>query len=397
MSAPRLHSSPPRKLAPLPPMDETTIPAWRITRHAVALTMGAFVLLAGLVVAGASLVTMRVTVDGDGVLEPVSVWPVRSIESGVLSDVVVRAGDTVRKGQVIARLDSVAAWANTSDLDAQIRTARIELDRLSRSAPLDAARSRIGVAEAESHVARARTTLRQRMADFGVQGDADSIAHAAGGRIHVGFDGPSADLLAAEAELDAAKTQVSSSQLASFDIEHKRAELGRLEMMLTASRTHLKRQTIVAPASGVVLTDQPEQLPGLAVMAGQPFLEVADVHHWRATLAVAERDIFRVRVGDRADIEIPAFAALPNDHFGGRIVSVGWQPASASASVVAGSSASPSGYRVLVQLDSADLESVVQGDLRRGYAVHAKIVTRSERALLVFIEQFRDRARGVVR
>ncbi|HEV8445516.1 MAG TPA: efflux RND transporter periplasmic adaptor subunit [Gemmatimonadaceae bacterium] len=345
--------------------------------------------------AASVVVTMRVTIDGDGIVEPVAVWTARPLEGGVLTRVFVHTGDTVRVGQVVAQLDSTAAWSSARDLGSQVATLQIELDRLTQSAPVELERSRIAVADAEARLARARTDLRQRMADFGISGDADSVARASGSRIHVGLDGPSADFMSAEAALANARTQVSTAALDTFDIQHKREELSRARLALTTSREHLRRLRITAPASGVVLTDQLDQLTGLAVAAGQPVLDIADLSHWHATLGVSERDVYRISVGDTADIEIPAFAALPVDRFQGHVESVGFQPANAAGGSQTLPGAQVAGYRVTVRLDSIDLGASSRNGMRRGYVVHGKIISKAERAFKVFLEEIRDRVRGV--
>jgi len=385
---------PPRTLVRLPDLDDRQIPAWRFTRHAVAWSLGVFATTVVAALLASILFTMNVTVDGDGLVEPAYVWPVRSSESGIISHLLVQTGDTVHAGQVVAELDSMAAVSDVTSLEARILSTRIALERSVQSAPVESERVRAGVVESEAHVARARAALRERMANFSISGDPDSIARAASSRVHVGLDGPSADLLASLGELAAARAQLSSANLATFDIASKRVELRGLETMLTTSRTHLGRHSILAPSKGVVLTDQLEQLLGAAFVAGQTILEIADMEHWRATLAVSERDVHRIHAGDVADIEIPAFAAMSIDRFRGRVEAVGWQPAAAGgmSAAVAGIT---SGYRVVVRLDSNEVQPLVRGALRRGYAARGKIVTRSARANVLLFEAFREQVRAM--
>lgn len=396
MTAAHSRRQPPRKLVHLPDLDDRRIPAWRFTRHAVALSLTIFAAMVAAALLASALLTMDVTVDGDGVVEPAFVWPVRTTESGTLSRLLVQTGDTVRSGQVVAELDATSAASSVATLNAQIQSARIALERMVQSAPIESERLRAGVVESEAHVTRARAALRERMADFSISGDPDSIARVAGSRVHVGLDARSADLLAAAGELAAARAQLSSTTLAKFDIANKRIELNGLETAIATSRTHLARHSILAPASGIVLTDQIELLLGAAFIAGQPVLEIADMGQWRATLAVSERDVHRVHTGDAADIEIPAFAAMSNDRFRGHVAAVGWQP-TGGGSLSTISAPIASGYRVVVRLDSSEVRLLIHGALRRGYAARGKIVTRSARVIVLLIEALRERARGITR
>ena len=72
--------------------------------------------LAGVLASVAALtVPITRTVDLDGRLVPERVVPIRAAEPGLLTDILVAAGDTVRPGQLVARLRS-------PDLDEAFRT-----------------------------------------------------------------------------------------------------------------------------------------------------------------------------------------------------------------------------------------------------------------------------------
>ncbi|WP_337169397.1 efflux RND transporter periplasmic adaptor subunit [Gemmatimonas aurantiaca] len=398
MTAPKMFREPERKLVRLPDLDDDRIPGWRFTRHVVAWTLGVFIVLCIIAIVVASVLTMKVTVSADGVLEPAAIWPVRSTESGLLTTILVQTGDSVDAGQIVARLDSMEAWAAVADLESQLRKIRIERDRAMRSAPIDVQRAQSGVTSAEAHVLRARTLLRQRMVDFMISGDPDSIATTVDGRVHVGLDVPSADLMTAQSELGAARAQLAATGLSEFDVASNTNELDRLERLLAKSRIRAARQVIRAPASGVVLTEQLELLRGRAVIAGESLFEIADTRQWRATLNVGERDVYRVHVGDTVDIEIPAFAAMADNHVRGRVEAVGWQASAPGQSNGATGGTVAGLYRVVVRIDSRERSSpIIDVGLRRGYAVHGEIITRSERALTLLVEHFRDRSRQLTR
>jgi HlyD family secretion protein len=153
---------------------------------------------------------------------------------------------------------------------------------------------------------------------------------------------------------------------------------------------------IRAPADGTVLTDQVEQLEGKLVAAGETILEIANEQIWQATLTISEENVHRVRVGDLADVEILAYAGLAENRFRGTVREVGWQPHNTSRGSDS-PSLSRSGFRIIVQLDTTALAPLLNGSLRRGYVANAKIVTRSERALVVLVERLRGRIRDIAR
>ena len=384
---------PKTKVFRLPDISETSAPGWQLTRRAVTLALGLFAALLSLVIISLFLVTIRTTIDGDGYVEPQLVVPVRALESGIIDRVLVSAGDTVKPGQALALLDSITTAAGLRDLDAQVALSRAELDRLRAAAPLDSQRAEDAISSATARVDQARTSLRQVMVAFMIKGDADSIAHASGSRIHVGLDGPSAVLRAALADLASARVIAASGRLSELDIRHKELEVARLKRSVVAGRVHLQRQVVRSTTTGVVLTDGLELLRGSQVAPGQTLLEVGETSHWRAEVLVSERDVYRISIGDTADVEIPAFASEVVDRVRGRVVSVARQLASQSA---VGTTASTTGYRVVIQLDSIPHGELDEGALRRGYAVRAKIVTRSQKAFGALVSHVRDASRGVL-
>jgi multidrug resistance efflux pump len=154
----------------------------------------------------------------------------------------------------------------------------------------------------------------------------------------------------------------------------------------------------LAPAAGVVLSDDIERLVGSSVDAGASIFELGGVGGWRARISVSEHDLHRIRVGDPVKIELPALSELETYRVDGVVVAVGWQPATSDHSDASGSpTAVAGGYRVLLSLDSTDVALLTPSLLRRGYVAHGKIVTRSGRLFKVLVDYFRDQLRSATR
>src|SRR4051812_36997956 len=95
----------------------------RLAARAVHWTV---VALALLVVGGAVAsftVRVRLTVRAPGALEPVQVWPVRALEPGLVSAVLVRTGQVVRAGQPLLQLDTLELAEAVAQARAQHETA----------------------------------------------------------------------------------------------------------------------------------------------------------------------------------------------------------------------------------------------------------------------------------
>src|SRR5438105_40317 len=111
-------------LPPLPEISDRSLPGAVVVRRVVSMTLAIVGLLAVIGIVTSLVVTVRVTEDGDGTLEPVFVWQVRGLEGGVVSAMLVSAGDTVKLGQPVARLDPLTARATVSDLEKALAAAQ---------------------------------------------------------------------------------------------------------------------------------------------------------------------------------------------------------------------------------------------------------------------------------
>jgi multidrug resistance efflux pump len=366
-------------------------------RRATALTLAGALLLAAALLVAAALVRMHVTVSGSGTLEPTRVWPVRARVSGAVTTVLVAAGDTVRAGQLLARLDTHRAAVAVRRLEAQVAARRVEGARAAIEAPLERRQLEAGLAQAEARRLQARAMLRQQMAEFGFGGDVDSVLRDFRPGRHVALDRSVAEVLAADGEIMNARLRLRRSALASLDAERRRHEQGELEAQLLEQREARDRAAVTAPAEGVVLTDDLEALPNAVLREGDVVLEVAEPGSWRAVLRVRERDVHRIRVGERALIEVGALSAVRREPIPGRVVSVAGDLGSARDGPPGAASPDPggsAGYRVVVALDRASVDSLGGGVLRRGYTVRAKIVTRSARALALVHDWVLERVSG---
>ncbi|HVX41154.1 MAG TPA: efflux RND transporter periplasmic adaptor subunit [Gemmatimonadaceae bacterium] len=379
----------------LPGLDEASLPGSRLVRRAASLTLATFA--AGLLVLVALVFSVRTqtTVDASGVVEPATVWPVRARASGLVGRLLVRSGDTVRSGQVLGTLDSAQAAMQIAQVSSQLGAQVADSARQGASAVLDRRSAAAQIQQATAHLIRARAALRQRLVDFGLQDKMDSVIAHSGAGTNVMVDAAVADVLAAQGELAAAQTAFDRTGVSVLDAGREHAVMIGLRSQLRASRLQRDRLLLTAPAAGVVLTGQLETVIGSLVHEGDIVLELGDPSGWRATLSLAEQDVDRIRIGDRASLEIPALYALDGDRVRGRVISIANESGSDARAADQAASASANRYRVIVSLDQRQLDSLGLRTLRRGYAVRAKIITRSERLLTRILDQFRRGARSL--
>lgn len=394
----RAEGSPASQVLALPEMPEHAFPGVRLVGHAVYATLTLCLVLALAAAAALSWVTIDLTVRAGGALEPARVWPVRARTAGIVSDVLVDAGEAVHAGQPLARLDTRMLAFALLQLKAEAAKMEVEGEQLARTAPLEQRQARVQEIQALSRLLRARATLRERLADFRLSTDVDSVLVAHRRGTHVAIDAAVADVEAASSDLSSARLQIDRAALAPLASRRQRHEAQRLAAQIAERRATIELGLLSAPAGGVVLHDDPERIAGSAVRAGDMVLEIADTRAWRATVTVGERDAYRIRPGDRALVEVPALASVAGPQLAGRVASVGAEP-HVRVSASGGSDShelpyTPGRYRVVVAIDSLAPEYLRAGVIRRGYAVRTTIVTRRTRAAALIGEWLQNRTSG---
>lgn len=384
----------------LPDLGESHAPGARLVRRTVTLTLATLAALVVGALAVASLVSVKVTVKAGGVLEPVRVWPVRAREAGMVGEVLVSTGDRVRAGQPVARLDALQLETSLEELRSQLRAAELDERRAASAAPVEERQQSDRVEQAGARVVTARAALRQRMVEYDMGGNVDSLLAAYRPGRHVGVDLAVAELRSAEAEVRLSSAQREILGLGRYDREKKHAERDLLAARIRAAEERISRLALAAPTTGVVLTDQIERLPGSYVREGELLLEVADLDAWRVSLYVGERDVQRIRVGDSVRVRVQAFGAERRDDLRGSVGYVAPEPlgsgGGSGAAQPQGGAAPPGAgqYRVLVRLDQRQLAGMGIHRFRRGYTAEGQIVTRSGRIIVLARDFLHDRIAG---
>lgn len=248
---------------------------------------------------------------------------------GRLVELMVKEGDAVKAGQVLARIDPVqasssaaAAAASVGALEADARAAATQVK--AAQAALDEARSR----EKEAAAAWARAQELQR-AGLLPQSDFDKASMAG---------------TSAAAQVAAAAASLERAQQAQASAERRIAQ-GRAER--TRADDALSKTEITAPIDGVVTRLEVEQgemvVMGVQNQPGTILLTVSDLSAINAEVKVAEADVMRLSNGFPATVTLEA---LPLQKFTGRVVEIG-----ASALPQVGTQAAAREFRVKVRLD----------------------------------------------
>ena len=375
----------------LPEIPDEGQPGSRFVRRSVGMTLTLVTLLAATALLVASIVRMDVTVKAAGVLEPVGLYPVRALEGGPVREVLVQTGDTVRRGQVLIRMDTVELTSSLAQLEAQLRAAEIDRQRSATADPLQREQNLQRAAQTRQRLAAAMATLRQRMVEYDLGTNADSLLAAYVPGTHVTLDQAVSEVRSAQAELRVSGAEGGLQELSRFDREKLGTQMDQLRAQIAAVRARLRQLTIAAPVDGVVLTEQLERLNGAFVREGEQLMELGGTMQWRVQLNVTERDVHKVHVGDSVKVELPAFDQSERQLLGGRVDYVAPEPLSLQGAQAgggqqpgaaqAGGQAGPGVYRITATLDRSQLEKMGIENFRRGYSVQGNVITKSGRII----------------
>lgn len=244
---------------------------------------------------GGVVVNVRVT----GTIEPTDQVDISSELSGTIRSVHVDYNDTVKKGQILAVLD-------TETLDAQIASARAAL--AAREAQVNEASAT--VSEAQSAYNRAKALAQKQF--LSAQGLEQ--AHAAYTRAVAGLASARADVQAARADL---KTK----------------------------QTNLSKATIRSPIAGIVLDRnvEPGQTVASSLQAPVLFKLAQDLKRMQLEVDIDEADVSQVQAGDSATFWVEG---LPDKVFPAQISAVRYSSETVEGVVT---------YKAILTIDNSEL------------------------------------------
>jgi multidrug efflux pump subunit AcrA (membrane-fusion protein) len=207
-------------------------------------------------------------VAGAGVVEPSSeVIDIGSALSGLVTDVRVRPGDRVAKGDVLFTVDARAARAQLDQANAAI------------------AEARASIAEA----AAAQTTARQQLALYRGLADPAAVSRS--------------EVIRAEGEETAATSRLGLA----------RARLASAGSAAAAARTEIERLTVRAPIAGEILAVNIRSGEFVSTQGGgnsTAFIQMGETNPLHVRVDIDENEIARVAMGEPAVISPRGAAEL---------------------------------------------------------------------------------------
>jgi len=303
----------------------------------------------------ASLRTIIETVSASGKVYPEDERKVSSDVSGEVVEMYVEEGDSVRKGQVLARVfaDVLSSARDRAASIVNQQEAQIE----NNTASIEAFEARFS--QAKLNYDRQKKLLNEKV-----------ISRAE-------FEQAEVQFLAAQADLRAARQTVKGTQ----------ASAQGARASLTEADKNLSRATIISPMDGIVsllAVKKGERVAGNSFSLGTEILRVADMSKIEVRVDVGENDIPKVKIGDSAIVEVDAY----NDRrFKGVVTKISSSSTSAQAMAVSGTT-DVTNYKVYIRLDPASYQDLVSGNgsrrlpFRPGMSASADIMTRRQENIL---------------
>jgi HlyD family secretion protein len=291
------------------------------TWHKIAIAAGGVVVLGGIAwysvyKSNQNVVTVQTgrvarqdltsIVSASGEIRPKNYTNVLGEGRGKITNIVVKEGDHVKKGDVLLHLESVQPGA---DVQAQ-------------QAGIDAAES--GMKASSSNYDAVVATQAQRQADL----DKAKLDWQRGQELYkqqliakqdydsrkAAYDGAVAAATASQAQVDQARA---AREQARSNLEQGRAVLRRTQDVL-------RKTTYRAPIDGIVsyiaVRVGENVVPGIQNASGSFLLTISDMSIVTAEVKVDETDIVSVRSGEPVDVTIDAF---PDKTFKGHVSEVG--------------------------------------------------------------------------
>ena len=258
----------------------------------ILIGLGAIILLAFLIkaFAGSSNDGIKVTSEKakkitiiETVTAPGKVYPEVEVRispdiSGEITELNVQEGDSVKRGQVLAR---IYADIYSSQRD-----------------------------EAQARVAQSQATVANSQAALGSLKAQLDQAKAAYNRNKDLFD----QKVISKAELEQFETQLESSQsqynAALQNIRSLQAGTRSTRTGLEMANKNLSRTTLTAPMDGVISSlsvKKGERVAGNSFNVGTEMMRVANMNSIEVRVDVTENDIVKLNIGDSADVEVEAY------------------------------------------------------------------------------------------
>ena len=311
--------------------------------------------------------TITEIVNASGKIYPEVEVKVSPDISGEITELTVQEGDTVKKGQVLARI-----YADIYNIQRNQAASGVEQTK----AQVDNSRAALEALNAQKDQAQRTFDMQKKLFDEKVISRNE-------------FNVAEANLRSSKANYNAAVQGIRSGQAS---VQSAMANLDK-------ANKDLGRTAVTAPMDGVVSllnVKKGERVVGSNLMSGTELMRVADMAKMEVRVDVGENDVPKVKLGDSANVEVDAYN---NRKFKGIVIQIASSNNGASTqNALANTSTDVTQYKVYIRLlpeSYSDLLGKGIFPFRPGMSASADIQTKThENVLSVAINAVTTRDRN---
>ncbi len=386
----------------LPPRKEKGMKRWK----KIVLSIVAAAVLIGLVLGGIAwsrkgVVEVQIgkvirqdlasIVTASGEIKPPSnQWAnVNANSFGKITEILVKEGDRVKRGQLLLKTESVQQEADVKAQEAALLTARADAS----AAEAAVASSSANLKTSQADLAQSRARHNQSKDDFN-RAEQLFKDRLIAQQIH---DQRGSDYAVAQAGLESAQARVTQARAqvdqATYTRDMAKARVAQSQAQLIRARDLRNKTIYTSPLDGII-TSLPVHVgenvvPGIQNQPGSVLFQVSDLSVITAEVKVDETDIVNVKMGQPAEVNIDA---IPNKTFKGHVTEIGQSAVSRTTGQTTSQSGAPSeeakNFKVVVTLDDPP------SNVRPGLSTTAKVTTATrQNAVTVPIQALTIRTR----
>src|SRR6202790_2254693 len=300
--------------------------------------------------------TITETVTASGKIYPEVEVKMSSDISGEIVELNVEEGDSVRKGQQLAKIYADIYSNQRNQAAAQVNQQEAMVENV--NATLPGLKASMDAAQAQFD--RQKTLLAQKVI---------SLAE---------FETATTTLRTAQAAYNAALQNVHSNM----------AAVASAKANLAIQAENVSRTTISSPLNGVVSllsVKKGERVAGNQFAAGTEIMRVADMSKIEAVVDVGENDITKVHLGDSATVEVDAYNGRK---FKGVVTQIASSIIASASSTSSSSTNDVTNYKVHIRLDPSSYKDLMDNKrpkslvFRPGMTASADIQTKTHKDVL---------------
>jgi HlyD family secretion protein len=327
------------------------------------------------------VLTSKVTASGQ--IRAKKSIDIQSEVSGIITDLPVREGDSVTKGQVLLRIDPKQTNA---DLD----VARAQFDQASAQTRVQ----EFEISNAEVQLMREEASLKSAQAQL--QREQDNVLrtqnsftrqqqlHEDGLISNDDYEEAQNKLKSAKSTLAVQQSTVAQAQeqlrVAKNNIAKMKNQLASSQASAKQSAATLSKQSdqsgkakVISPQDGVITQLKKEigerAVPGMMTSPEATIMTIADLSVIQAELKVDETDIVNLSIGDITEVKVDA---IPDTVFKGEVTEIGNSPITTSSA-----SQEAKDFKVIITLKDPSPK------LRPGMSCTGDITTETRKNVLV--------------